>query len=171
MPQTPPLYIIVMGVSGSGKSTVGQALAEALALPYVEADDLHPTANIHKMSAGIPLNDDDRAPWLAICADVWRTAGATAGGAVLGCSALKRAYRDRLRQDLNGDLRIVYLDGSKELIAARMAARANHFMPTTLLDSQFAALEIPSDEEGAVAIDLALTVPEMIAEAKARLTA
>lgn len=171
MSQTTPLYLIVMGVSGSGKSTVGQSLAEALALPYVEADDLHPTANIAKMSAGQPLNDNDRAPWLAICADVWREAGVGSGGAVLGCSALKRAYRDRLRQDLPGDLRIVYLDGSKDLIAARMAARANHFMPTSLLDSQFAALEVPTADEGALPVDLQLSVPEMVAFVTAHLRA
>ena len=167
-PQT-PLYLIVMGVSGSGKSTIGQALAEACGLPYVEADDLHPRSNVDKMAAGIPLDDADRAPWLDACAEVWGAAGKGQGGAVLGCSALKRIYRDRLRAGVTGDVRIVYLSGSKELIAKRMAARVNHFMPTSLLDSQFATLEIPGGDEGAVAVDLALSVEEMVTSAKTQL--
>lgn len=170
MPQpVRPLFIIVMGVSGSGKSTIGKALADACALPYVEADDLHPRSNIDKMAAGIALNDDDRWPWLDACGAAWAKAGLMGRGAVLGCSALKQAYRARLRAGISGDVRIVYLSGSKELIAARMAARSNHFMPTTLLDSQFAALEIPTSDEGAIEVDLALPITQMVTEAKARL--
>jgi gluconokinase len=140
--------IVVMGVSGSGKSTVGGLLAERLGVPYAEADDFHPPANIAKMSAGHPLDDTDRAPWLDAIAD-WITARGDRGG-VVSCSALRRGYRDRLRRDAPG-LFFLHLDGSPELIGSRLAARMQHFMPSGLLASQFEALEpLQPDEAGAV---------------------
>ncbi len=144
--------VVVMGVSGSGKSTVGGLLAERLDVPYAEADDFHPPANIAKMSAGHPLDDEDRAPWLDAIA-AWIVERGDRGG-VVSCSALRRRYRDRLRRDTPG-LFFVHLDGSEELIASRLAARMQHFMPAGLLRSQFEALEpLESDEAGAVvAID------------------
>lgn len=144
----PPSLVVVMGVSGSGKSTVGMLLAERLGVPYAEADDFHPPANIAKMSAGDPLDDRDRAPWLdAIAAWIVERGD---GGGVVSCSALRRRYRDRLRQDTPG-LFFLHLDGSEELIAGRLAARTRHFMPAGLLRSQFEALEpLEPDEAGAV---------------------
>ncbi|MBM9506128.1 gluconokinase [Actinacidiphila acididurans] len=140
--------IVVMGVSGSGKSTVGGLLAERLGVPYAEADDFHPAANIAKMSAGHPLDDTDRAPWLAAIAD-WIAERGDRGG-VVSCSALRRRYRDRLRQ-AGPPLFFVHLDGPEELIAARLAARMQHFMPTGLLQSQIETLEpLEPDEAGAV---------------------
>jgi gluconokinase len=145
-PQSP--VIVVMGVSGSGKSTVGGLLAQRLGVPYAEADDFHPAANIAKMSAGHPLDDTDRAPWLdAIAAWIVERGGS---GGVVSCSALRRRYRDRLRADAPG-LFFLHLDGPRELIASRLAARMQHFMPSGLLRSQFEALEpLDADEAGAV---------------------
>ncbi|PWI42328.1 gluconokinase [Streptomyces sp. ICBB 8177] len=138
-----------MGVSGSGKSTVGGLLAERLGVPYAEADDFHPTANIAKMSAGQALDDADRAPWLDAIAG-WIAEHDGLGGGVVSCSALKRRYRDRLREAAPG-LFFLHLDGPRELIAARLAARLGHFMPSGLLDSQFDALEpLDADEAGTV---------------------
>ena|SRR5882757_11016012 len=146
-PERPPV-VVVMGVSGSGKSTVGGLLAERLGVPYAEADDFHPAANIAKMSAGHPLEDTDRAPWLDAIA-AWIAARGDLGG-VISCSALRRRYRDRLRVAAPG-LFFLHLDGSPELIAARLAARTRHFMPAGLLESQFEALEpLGADETGAV---------------------
>lgn len=140
--------IVVMGVSGSGKSTVGGLMAERLAVPYAEADDFHPAANIAKMSAGHPLDDADRAPWLDAIAD-WIAERRELGG-VVSCSALRRRYRDRLRR-ADPDLFFVHLDGPPELIAARLAARMQHFMPSGLLRSQIETLEpLQPDEAGAV---------------------
>ncbi|MCQ4083300.1 gluconokinase, GntK/IdnK-type [Streptomyces sp. RB6PN25] len=145
-PQLP--VVVVMGVSGSGKSTVGLLLAQRLGVPYAEADDFHPAENIAKMSAGHPLDDADRAPWLdAIGA--WIKARDGRGG-VVSCSALRRRYRDRLRADAP-DLFFVHLDGPLELISSRLAARMEHFMPPGLLRSQFDALEpLEADENGTV---------------------
>jgi gluconokinase len=137
-----------MGVSGSGKSTVGGLLAERLGVVYAEADDFHPAANIAKMSAGHPLDDADRAPWLDVIA-AW-IAGRGARGGVVSCSALRRRYRDRLREAAPG-LFFLHLDGSPALIAARLSARELHFMPQGLLASQFEALEpLEPGEAGAV---------------------
>ncbi|SEG57997.1 gluconate kinase, SKI family [Actinacidiphila yanglinensis] len=130
--------IVVMGVSGSGKTTIGGMLAARLGVPYAEADDFHPAANIAKMAAGRPLDDDDRAPWLDTIAG-W-LAGRGARGGVVSCSALRRRYRDRLRAAAPGVV-FVHLDGSPELVAARLGARTGHFMPPALLASQFEALE------------------------------
>ncbi len=140
--------VVVMGVSGSGKSTVGGLLAERLGVPCAEADDFHPAANIAKMAAGHPLDDADRAPWLDAVAD-W-IAGRAAEGGVVTCSALRHRYRDRLRLAAP-EVFFVHLDGPEELIAERLAARREHFMPATLLRSQLDALEpLTAGEAGAV---------------------
>lgn len=140
--------VVVMGVSGSGKSTVGRALAERLGVAFADADDFHPPANVAKMRAGEPLDDADRAPWLDAVAG-WIADRGDRGG-VMSCSALKHRYRDRLRRADPG-LFFVHLDGSAELIASRLAVRRGHFMPATLLASQLRALErLSADESGAV---------------------
>ncbi|WP_236795947.1 gluconokinase [Amycolatopsis sp. GM8] len=142
------MVIVVMGVAGSGKTTVGQDLAARLGVEYAEADSFHPKANIEKMSAGHPLTDDDRGPWLRAIA-AWIHDHRAAGG-VVSSSALKRRYRDVLRG--GGDVWFLHLDGPRELIADRMKHRAGHFMPVSLLDSQLADLEpLESDEHGIVA--------------------
>ncbi|MCK7623022.1 gluconokinase [Streptomyces sp. RS10V-4] len=152
--------IVVMGVAGTGKTTIGPLVAGALDVPYAEGDDFHPPANIAKMSAGVPLDDADRGPWLdAIGA--WAHGRAGRGG-VVSCSALKRAYRDRLRAAAPGVV-FLHLAGDRALIEARMAERKGHFMPTALLDSQFATLEPLGADEAGVAVDVAGT-PEQIAD-------
>jgi len=148
-----------MGVSGSGKSTVGAALAAALGLPFVDGDALHPAANVAKMAAGIPLTDDDRWPWLDAVGE--RLA---ASPVVIACSALRRVYRDRLRSAAPG-IRFVLLDGSRELLAERMGARADHFMPTALLDSQLATLERPDADERVRVYDVAEAPAAIVAAA------
>jgi gluconokinase len=148
--------LVIMGVSGSGKSTVGELLATALALPFIDGDDLHPAENKKKMATGIALNDADRAPWLdAIGAVLAR------GPVVVACSALRRRYRDRLRAAAPG-LRLVYLRGSVELLGERLSARQHHFMPAKLLDSQLATLEEPGVDEGALTADVALAPEEIV---------
>jgi gluconokinase len=137
--------IVVMGVSGSGKSTVGAALAQRLRVPFGDADDFHPAANIAKMTAGQPLNDDDRLPWLET---IGQWLADHHDGGVMSCSALKRRYRDQLRKHCP-EVEFVHLSGSPEVIGRRQASRPGHFMPPTLLDSQFATLEpLEADERG-----------------------
>lgn len=147
--QQPPV-IVVMGVSGVGKTTVARLLAHRLGLPYAEADDFHPAANIAKMSAGTPLDDQDREPWLRALG-AWLGERAEAGtGGVVTCSALKRSYRDILR-DACPEAFFLHLTGSHELVGDRIAHRTGHFMPPSLLDSQYATLEpLQADESGAV---------------------
>lgn len=150
-----PHPIVVMGVSGTGKSTIGRALADALALPFVEGDDLHPEANHAKMAAGIPLTDDDRAPWLdAVAGELGRPV-------VVACSALKKRYRDRLREAAP-ELRLVFLHGTAELLAARMEGREGHFMPTSLLRSQLDTLEAPDGDEEPIGVDVELRPDEIV---------
>lgn len=147
------MILVVMGVAGCGKTTIARMLVERLGWRFQEGDALHPPANVAKMSAGTPLTDDDRWPWLHTIAGVmdgWRAEGASG---IVTCSALKRAYRDIL-VDGHPDVRIVHLAGEKALIAARMAARKGHFMPTALLDSQFATLEPPGAEENPIVVDI-----------------
>ncbi|WP_340540393.1 gluconokinase [Nocardioides sp. GXZ039] len=153
--------IVVMGVSGSGKSVVGAALAQRLRVPYEDADDLHPPANITKMSAGHPLDDEDRYPWLEIIG-AW-LAGHVLTGGVMSCSALKRKYRDQLRRHV-ADVRFLYLEGSHELIAARQASRPGHFMPASLLASQFATLEPLAPDEHGLVVDVAQTIDQIVDE-------
>lgn len=153
------LRVILMGVSGCGKSSVGAALSAALAVPYLDGDDLHPAANVAKMRAGVPLNDADRWPWLDLVAGALRDRAPV----LLGCSALKRVYRDRIRAGAGGAVRFVHLAGSRDLIAGRMAARAGHYMPLALLDSQFAALELPGPDEGAVTVEIDQPLERIVA--------
>jgi gluconokinase len=143
------LRVVIMGVAGCGKSSVGEGLSARLVIPYRDGDDLHTPQAVEKMRAGIPLTDDDRWPWLD------RVAGVLAAEApvIVGCSALKRVYRDRIRAGAGGPVRFVHLAGSRAVIAERMAARTGHYMPTSLLDSQFAALEAPGPDE-AVTVDI-----------------
>ena len=145
--------LVVMGVSGSGKSTIASMLAQRLHWVYEDADWFHPKSNIEKMHHGEPLNDEDRWPWLQAIAD-WIDATRRAGGhGVVACSALKRAYRDILIGDRR-DVRLVFLKGDHNLIARRIAARADHFMPSTLLESQFAALQEPQPDERAIVVSI-----------------
>jgi gluconokinase len=142
--------IIVMGVSGCGKTTVGEALARHFRVPYIEGDTLHPAANVAKMASGTPLNDDDRWPWLE---KIGAGLKAHPGGAVATCSSLKKIYRDRLRATAGGGLRFVFLKCSKEVLEMRMQARKGHFMPPSLLASQLATLEDPGGETGVVTVN------------------
>ena len=143
--------IVLMGVAGCGKSAVGAALAARLGATYLDGDDLHPQANIDKMSRGEALTDEDRWPWLTL---VGQKLAAPDGILILGCSALKRRYRDHIRKEAGAPVLFVHLAGSRKLIATRMAARAGHFMPASLIDSQFAALEPPGPDENAVTVDI-----------------
>jgi gluconokinase len=138
-----------MGVCGCGKTTIGDALADSLGWPFYDADDFHPQANVVKMASGQALDDEDRWPWLDRIADELRRVLARGGHAVLACSALRQAYRERLQRA--GDVRIVYLKGDAATIATRLAGRRHKYMPATLLPSQFAALEEPAD---ALAVDI-----------------
>jgi gluconokinase len=153
------VIVVLMGVSGSGKSTVGAALAGALGWPLVDADDLHPPGNVAKMAAGIPLTDDDRWPWLDRVVDELRRMTADGTDAIVACSALKESYRDRLRAA--GDVRFVHLRGEPATIAARLASRHHRYMPATLLESQFATLEPPKN---AIDIDVTRSVDEQVRE-------
>lgn len=150
LPSTPQ-RIVLMGVAGCGKSAVGAALAARLGAAYLDGDDLHPAANIAKMSRGEALTDEDRWPWLTL---VGKSLANPDGILVLGCSALKRRYRDRIREVAAAPVTFVHLSGAKALIVARMNARSGHFMPTSLVDSQFAALEPPTGDEGTVTVDI-----------------
>ena len=160
--------VVVMGVSGSGKSTVGAALAQRLRVPFEDADDLHPRANIAKMSAGQPLDDEDRYPWLEIIGE-WLDVHSDGGG-VMSCSALKRKYRDQLRQHAP-DLAFVHLEGSHAVITDRQASRPGHFMPASLLASQFATLEPLQPDERGVVIDVDQSVDAIVAASVSELEA
>src|SRR5215467_8330597 len=145
--------IVVMGVSGSGKSTIASMLAQRLHWVYEDGDWFHPKSNVEKMHHGEPLTDEDRWPWLHAIAD-WIDATRRAGGhGVVACSALKRVYRDILIGDRR-DVRLVFLKGDRDLIARRIAARADHFMPSTLLESQFAALQEPQADERSITVSI-----------------
>lgn len=156
-----PAIVVMMGVAGSGKTTVGRALARRLGWGFQEGDALHPPENVAKMRAGNPLDDQDRAPWLAAvaaCIDRWRR-GARSG--VITCSALKRQYRDVVIGDRR-DVRLVYLRGSRELLAGRLAGRRGHFMPARLLDSQLATLEPPAPDEHAIDVSVDAPVESIV---------
>ena len=144
--------LVVMGVSGSGKTTVAELLAKQLGWPFMEGDRLHPPANVEKMRQGIPLTDADRVPWLDRIGKELKSWGAEGKSGVLTCSALKRAYRDRIHS-ARPDVRFVYVKGSETLIEARVAARHHEYMPASLLRSQFDTLEEPTPDEPVVTID------------------
>jgi gluconokinase len=162
---TAPQAVIVMGVSGCGKSSVGEALAALLGLPFIEGDVLHPVSNVEKMAAGIPLTDEDRWPWLTVIGERMADALARGEGIIVSCSALKRIYRDHLRAATGGRLSFVYLEGSRELLGLRMGARTGHFMPLGLLDSQLATLEVPTGEPGVVTVSIDRPVEGIVADA------
>ncbi|MEO0492001.1 MAG: gluconokinase [Actinomycetota bacterium] len=155
-----PRPVVVMGVAGSGKSVVGRAVAERTDRPFVDADDLHPPANVAKMRRGEALDDHDRAPWL----DAVSAVLANGAGTVVACSALKRVYRDRLRRHVP-EAWIVHLDGPTHVIAERMAARTDHFMPLSLLDDQVATLEALAADEPGMAVSIEGSLDDVIAAA------
>jgi len=151
------LRLVLMGVSGCGKTSVGEALSRRLDVAYLDGDDLHPRGNVDKMRAGIPLTDEDRWPWLD------RVARELSDNAplIIGCSALRRIYRDHIRACANGRVQFVHLAGDRDLIANRMAKRAGHYMPLSLLDSQFAALEPPGPDE-AITVEISRPFKELV---------
>ncbi|AVZ72136.1 gluconate kinase [Streptomyces lunaelactis] len=161
-----PHVVVVMGVAGTGKTTIGPLLADTLGVPYAEGDVFHPPANIARMSAGIPLDDADRLPWLDAIGQ-WAHGRAGLGG-VVACSALKRVYRDRLRAAAP-DAVFLHLTGDRALIEQRMSERKGHFMPAALLDSQFATLQPLGSDEAGVAVDVSGTPEEIIERAVASL--
>jgi len=156
-----PCALIVMGVSGSGKSTIAEQLAQRLGWTYEDGDKFHPASNVAKMSAGHPLTDEDRWPWLQAIADEVDRVCKARDHAVIACSALKRSYRDVLVHGRR-DVRIVYLNGTQELIAGRLAQRKGHFMPPGLLVSQFKTLEPPSADENPVIVSIDASVKEIV---------
>ena len=165
--QMAPRALVVMGVSGSGKTTVAALLAGRLGWEFADGDDFHPEANVEKMKAGTPLTDEDRWPWLEAIA-AWIAETKQAGGqAVVACSALRRAYRDILLRA--ADTGLIYLRGDYELIARRQAARHDHFMPTSLLKSQFATLEEPGPDEHPLIVDIDKSPRAIVDETAARL--
>jgi gluconokinase len=159
---------VVMGVSGSGKSVIGAILARELDIEFVEGDTLHPPENVQRMSAGIALTDDDRRGWLLAIAGRLREAKQSGVGLVVSCSALKRSYRDLLRSVAEAGLQFAYLSGSRGLIAARLAQRRGHFMPPSLLESQFAILEEPSPDEHTWVCDIRETPDTIVGDLVAR---
>lgn len=173
--KTPRLYVapkarlfVVMGVAGCGKSTIADGIATSLGGTYLDGDSFHPDANIAKMSAGEALTDEDRWPWLSTFA---REIAKRDGKVVGACSALKRSYRDHIVRSTGEPVLFIYLDGSKELIGARMNARTGHFMPPSLLESQFATLEVPKADETAIRVDISKTPEQIIADAVAQISA
>ena len=156
-----PCALVVMGVSGSGKSTIADKLAERLNWTFEDGDRFHPASNVAKMSAGVPLTDEDRWPWLQAIADEIDRVCKAGRRAVIACSALKRAYRDILVHGRK-DVRIIYLDGTRDLIADRLARRKGHFMPPGLLASQFATLEPPARSENPVTVSIDAPVDEIV---------
>lgn len=154
------LRIVLMGVSGCGKTTVGSALAQHLGLPFLEGDSLHPQRNIELMRAGVPLTDADRSEWLDTIAARLQALPADEG-LVVSCSALRRSYRDRLRRACP-DLRFVHLQGARQTIAQRLSQRQGHYMPGSLLASQFATLEPPQPDEAVLCLDIAAPTPALV---------
>ena len=156
--------VILMGVSGTGKSTVGLALAQAMQAKFIDGDDLHPRQNIRKMASGQALNDDDRRPWLEHISDVIFSLEQKNESGVLVCSALKKRYRDQLRQG-NNNVRFLWLKGDYNCVLDRLRQRQGHFMPEALLQSQFAALELPAEDEvDIIAVDIAAPVATLVSQ-------
>lgn len=143
--------VVVMGVAGCGKTSVGEGLSRLTGIRFIDGDALHPKANVDKMSAGNPLTDEDRWPWLEA---IGREFSRSREPLIIGCSALKRSYRDKIRHHAGAMVTFLHLTGSREIISQRMQERKNHFMPATLLDSQFATLELPGPDEDSIAIDI-----------------
>lgn len=162
--------VLVMGVAGAGKTTVGARLAADLGWAFLDGDDLHPAANIAKMAAGVPLTDADRAPWFAAIGDEIDGWAANGTPGIVAASALKRAYRDGLRAG-RPHVELVHLRGERDILEARLARRTGHFMPPSLLDSQLATLEPPAEEERAIAVDISLPLDRQIANVIAALRA
>ncbi len=165
-----PCVLIVMGVSGSGKTTVGAMLAGKLGCEFVDGDDFHPAANVAKMHAGHPLTDEDRWPWLDSIARWIDAVRVTGGRGIVACSALRRVYRDRL-VDGRPDVTLVFLEGDVKLIAARQEARHGHYMPASLVASQFATLEPPGDDERMIRVSVEPPAAEVVAAVAARIAA
>jgi len=161
------VIVVVFGVSGAGKTTVGKLLAEELGWRFLEADDFHPRSNVEKMRNGRPLTDEDRRPWLAMLRDQITHSIAAKGHAVLACSALKRTYRERLR--VNDDVKFVFLHGDSALIEKQLRSRRGHFMDPALLMSQFTDLEEPKLDDGTVTIELGRSPQELVEEIKSKL--
>lgn len=158
------IRVVLMGVAGCGKSSVGAALSDVMGIPYRDGDDLHPPENIAKMSRGEPLTDADRWPWLALVGQALQD-----GPMIIGCSALRRVYRERITETAGRPVCFAHLAGSRAVIEARMRARQGHFMPPALLDSQFATLEPPGPDENAVAVDIDQPLAGIVAAIKAAL--
>ena len=158
-----PIVAVMMGVSGSGKTTIAEGVAAQLGWEVLEGDEFHPPANIEKMSKGVPLDDADRQPWLKAIAVAIDRALSERRSAVVACSALKRSYRDIIIGERHNVV-LVYLQGSRELIGARVAKRKGHFMPPSLLDSQFAALEEPGPDENPIVVSVAPAPDAIVAE-------
>ncbi|EHR72691.1 carbohydrate kinase, thermoresistant glucokinase family [Burkholderiales bacterium JOSHI_001] len=156
--------VVVMGVSGCGKSTVGRALARTLGVHYVEGDELHPAANVQRMAAGIPLTDADRHGWLVDVGQQLANATAQERGVVVACSALKRGYRDLLRAAAP-DLRLVHLQGDEATLSQRLATRQGHYMPASLLHSQLLTLQPPEADEAALVLDIQAPAEQLAAQA------
>ncbi len=166
-----PCVLICMGVSGSGKTTVAHLVDDVLDWPFQEGDELHPPANIAKMSQAIPLTDDDRWPWIDKCKAWIDGQLANDGTGLITCSALKRVYRDRLVAGTNGQVRVLYLKASRETLLARLQARRGHYMPVDLLDSQLAILEEPTPDENPIVVSVEQPVDEMKREILEKLRA
>jgi gluconokinase len=158
--------IVIMGVAGSGKTVVGSALAARLDVPFRDADEFHPAANVAKMSSGVPLDDEDRWPWLDAIGAAIRD---TRGGIVVACSALKRIYRDRIIGVAGRAVMFIYLDGDRATLAKRLGGRKGHFMPASLLDSQLATLEPPAADENAIVASIEPPVATIVEDIVARL--
>jgi len=163
------LAVIVMGVSGSGKTSIGEMMAAKLDCRFVEGDRLHPAANIEKMEKGIPLTDDDRWPWLDLIGKELANAVDADRDIVVTCSALRKTYRDRLRGAAEGRLQFIFLTGDPKVLESRMGARTGHFMPASLLQSQLATLESPEGEPGVVTVDIDASVDVIVDRALAGL--
>ena len=169
MPKKPAPLVVVMGVSGCGKSTVGRLIAKRLACEFLEGDDLHPPRNLERMAAGIALTDHDRRDWLKAIAEQLADASAARYGLIVSCSALKRSYRNQLRTASN-ELAFVHIHGSLEVLEARMLSRTGHFMPPSLLASQLQTLEPPAADEPCITLDAALPAEQIANQACAWLT-